>query len=309
MRFASILLSFVTTTAFAVTATNPQNLSFCGDEGVWIQILGSGALELQNDRAASSYLVWRDNKARLMVDVGSGAALRFDESGAEFTDLDAIVLTQTSIDHTADIPSLIVGSKVSDRERSLPLLGPSGSGEYLATSELITRLMGQSGPYPQLAAYLSFRSPARYRLSVRDVPSVGRQRWTGFITENVTLSSIPVEHGDVPAIAWRADFGDQAVVFAGDFSNRKDTIAKFGSGADALVLTHELPVGAAGSVREQFVIPSQIGALATRMGVRFVILGGRAWRTFGREWTTRNTINESFEGTVVFADELECWGL
>jgi len=34
-------------------------------------------------RASSSYLVWQDGQARVLVDAGGGSALRFGESGAK----------------------------------------------------------------------------------------------------------------------------------------------------------------------------------------------------------------------------------
>jgi hypothetical protein len=48
----------------------------CGGEGVAVQVLRSGGPELQDKRASSSYLVWQDGQARVLVDVGGGSALR-----------------------------------------------------------------------------------------------------------------------------------------------------------------------------------------------------------------------------------------
>jgi hypothetical protein len=55
----------------------------CGGAGVSVQVLGSGGPELQDKRASSSYLVWQDGQARVLVDAGGGSALRFGESGAQ----------------------------------------------------------------------------------------------------------------------------------------------------------------------------------------------------------------------------------
>ena len=54
----------------------------CGETGVWIQILGAGGPELDDTQGASSYVVWLDNRARLLVDTAPGASVRFDEIGA-----------------------------------------------------------------------------------------------------------------------------------------------------------------------------------------------------------------------------------
>ena len=49
---------------------------------VELEILGSGGPELDG-RASTSYILWIDNEAKLMVDMGSGSMLRFEESGAK----------------------------------------------------------------------------------------------------------------------------------------------------------------------------------------------------------------------------------
>ena len=81
-----------------VILTTPVTLfahSTCGDQGVWLQVLGSGGPEIiQDARASSSYLVWLNGKARLLVDAGGGSALNFGKSGADFKDLDAIVFSR-----------------------------------------------------------------------------------------------------------------------------------------------------------------------------------------------------------------------
>ena len=115
---------------------------YCGDEGVWIQILGSGSLEFGNPRAAPSYLVWIDNRARLMIDAGAGAALRFDESGAAFTDLDALVLSHLHLEHTGDLANLLAASRDADRTGLFPLFGPAGEKGEKATHDYINRLIG-----------------------------------------------------------------------------------------------------------------------------------------------------------------------
>jgi ribonuclease BN (tRNA processing enzyme) len=79
----------------------------CGAHGVAVQVLGSGGPELQDKRASSSYLIWRDGAPRVLVDSGGGSALRFGESGATVSDLDVILLTHLHIDHTADLAALI----------------------------------------------------------------------------------------------------------------------------------------------------------------------------------------------------------
>ena len=279
---------------------------YCGDEGVWIQILGSGGYEL-DDRGAASYVVWLDRRAVLLVDPGPGSAVRFGEAGGDFADLDAVVFTNVGADRTADFPGFVAGS--AGRTRPLPVFGPDGNDVHPSASELVERLIGRQGAYPDLADYLTFRDPDGYRISVSDVPATGQRRWARFGTDDLNLAAIPVHHGDMPSVAWRAEVGRHAIVFTGNFSNRKDVMAEFAEGADALVIHLAIPEGARGTVRDLYVRPSQIGRIAQRADVRMVVLGYRTSRTLGRETQSRTALEEYYSGPLVFANELECWGL
>lgn len=298
--FAALLLC--APSAFASEAP------YCGDEGVWIQILGAGGPELHDGDAGPSYLLWIDNQARLLIDAGPGASVRFDEAGAAFEDLDAIAFSQLSANHAADFPAFLDGSRFHSRTRSLPVLGPEG-GSSIGLSTFVERLIGPDGAYPELADFLTVQSRGGYRLSVRGVPATGRRRWARFGNEDLQLAAIPVHHGDVPALAWRVEAQGFSAVFAGDFSNRKNVIAEFAADADALVVSHAEPEHARGEARDRHVTPGQIGRIAEQAAARMLILSHRMNRTRGRESQSREAIEANYGGALIFADDLECWGL
>lgn len=293
----------------AATGAQAQDAPFCGDTGVWIQILGAGGPELDDGRAGPSYLVWIDNQARLLIDTGPGSAAHYDEAGANFNDLDAIALTHLHAAHTADLPAFIEGSIALGRERPLPIFGPSGSDDIPDTETFISRLIGPMGAFPYLADFLTYKSSGGYKLTPRNVPATGRRRWARFGNEYFRLSAIPVQHGTVPAVAWRVEIGDQLIVFTGDFNNAKNVITEFADGADALVVSHAVPENARGEAKELFAIPSQIGRVADAAGVRMLVLGHRTNRTRGVESHSREAIESHYGGSLLFADDLECWGL
>ena len=281
----------------------------CGDEGVWIQILGAGGPELDDARGAASYLVWLDNHARLLVDTAPGSSVRFDEVGARFEDLDAIVLTHLHADHSADFPSFINGSRYLERQRPLTILGPEGNDAFPDTKTFVERMIGAQGAFPYLADFLTRKPDGGYRLRVWNVPARGRQRWAGFGSEHVRLAAIPVHHGGVPALAWRAEAAGKTIVFTGDFSNQKDLIASFAKDVDALVVSHAVPETARPAARELFAVPGKLGRVAARADARMLVLGHRTNRTRGRETQSLAAIEKQFAGPVIFADDLECWGL
>ncbi|HEX7037683.1 MAG TPA: MBL fold metallo-hydrolase [Pseudomonadales bacterium] len=306
LRTAAALLGLWSAAALAQQG---DPTPFCGNEGVWIQILGAGGPELDDRQASASYLLFIDNRSRLLVDTGPGAAAAFDRAGGRFADLDAIVFTHLHADHTADFPAFVDGSAFADRDRPLPVLGPTGDGPYPDTVTFVERLIGADGAYPYLAEFLTFRSRGGYKLSPRSIPAVGRERHGGLGSENFQLAAIPVHHGGVPALAWRVDIGDQSVVFTGDFNDQKNVIASFAKGADALVIHHSVPDNARGTLADLYVTPSQIGRIAAAADVRMVILGHRMNRTRGLESLTRQAIEQHYDGSLIFANDLECWGL
>ena len=124
----------------------------CDGEGVAVQVLGSGGPELQDKRASSSYLIWQDGQARVLVDAGGGSALRFGESGASMSQLDVILFTHFHFDHSADFPALIFSSWFEERNRPLPVYGPAGNSEFPSTVDFVHAFFnGRNGIYRYLS--------------------------------------------------------------------------------------------------------------------------------------------------------------
>ena len=308
----SIALAVITTVALAgAPVFAADNSRQCGGEGVWLQILGAGGPELDDGNAGPSYLVWVDDHARLLVDVGPGAAAAFDRSGASFEDLEAIALTQLKADHTGDLPAFVQGSAFAERDRPLAILGPDANSDplHLDTATFLDRLIGPQGAYPHLADFLTYKSPGGYKISARNVPSTGQRRWARFGSKHLRLASIPVHHGTVPAVAWRAEIGTHSIVFTGDFNNEKDVLSEFAKGADAIVFHHAIPQSTRGELRDLHLTPRQMGSIAAQTEARMIVLGHRMNRTRGRETQSREAIEENYDGSVIFANDLECWGL
>lgn len=260
---------------------------YCGDEGVWIQVLRSGSLGYIGTSAGSSYLVWIDNQAKLLVDAGPGAALRFDEADAKIDDLDAIAISHLHRENTSDLWAFL---QSSSPDKKLSLMGPFGEDESFLDE------------YAQL--HLARNEPRTHSISAE-----GRRRWGRFGNETFRAAAIPVDHGQARGLAWRITIGDQSITFTGDFSNQKDHMAEFARGSDALVANLGIPEEARGEARQSFARPSQIGRIAAQAEVRMLILGGRGARTRGRESQTLEIIEAAYAGPVIIADELECWGL
>ncbi|MCA1790916.1 MAG: MBL fold metallo-hydrolase, partial [Thioalkalivibrio sp.] len=268
----------------------------CGPSGVYVQVLGAGGPELDDAQASSGYIVWVDGKARVLVDAGPGSALRFEESGADFTDLYAIVLTHMHVDHSADIPAFIKGSYFAQRSDDLPIYGPTGNDTIPGFNEWIDLTIGPRGAYRYLSDFLSPLSSGGYRVIPYEVDAVGRRRASVMRRDGVSLSAIPTDHGPIPALAWRVDIDNIGITFTGDTANRRQTVLELARGSAILVAHHAVPENVRGSARELHMPPSQIGKLAADAGVNMLILSHRMNRTRGRESASREEVRRDFKG-------------
>jgi ribonuclease BN (tRNA processing enzyme) len=303
------VLALALLVASGLTSAQSATPAQCGTEGVWIQVLGSGAAEPGDDRAGPSYLVWINGRARVLINSGPGAALRFSEAGARLEDLDTIAYTQLQADHVSDLPAFLRAGASGARQQPLVLLGPDGSERWPGTAHVIERLIGADGAFPQYQELLSPAGANGFRVRVRDVPATGARRWAEHGAEDFSLAAIPVNHGNVPALAWRIDAAGRSVTVAGSFSNQKGTVSGFAASTDALIVHHAVPEGARGPIRDVYVRPSQIGRIAGQIRPRVLILGYRAQRTRGFQTQTLDLIGEHFGGRIVLANDAQCLGL
>ena len=282
-----------------------QAATHCGKHGVWVQVLGSGGPEIDDGRASSGYLVWREGKARILIDMGGGSLLRFEQSGAKLNDLDVILLSHLHVDHSADLPYLIKASFFSDRARDLPLYGPTGNRLMPATTEFVRDLFGPQGAFRYLSDYLD--GSASYRLLAHDVKATGKAQQTVFTARDYRVRAVPVHHGPIPALAYRIDIAGHAIVFSGDMNNDNHTLAGLAKGADLLVAHHAIPEHADRVARNLHMPPSVIGEIAARAGVKQLVLSHRMNRTFGHEKETVQLIKTHYRGPVYFAEDLQCF--
>lgn len=281
----------------------------CQSQRVKVQVLGSGGPELTDGRASSSYLVWLNDRAPIMIDAGAGSSLNYEKSGAKLNDLEVIAFTHFHVDHSADFPALVKAFYFSEREKDLSVLGPEGN-EYLpSASDFIQRLFAGNGLYPYLQDYVSLKAKSLFKLKAYEVQLAKNQIKTVFQTADYTLDAIPVHHGPLPAVAWRVRAQGCSLVFSGDMSNRYGTLSRLADKADLLVAHHAIPEMHSGKGRHLHMPPSEIGKIAKQAGINKLILSHRMQRTLGQEKQSTRIINNYYKGPISFADDLEIFDL
>jgi ribonuclease BN (tRNA processing enzyme) len=277
----------------------------CNETGVWLQVLGSGGPELDDGRASSGYIIWREGKAKLLIDIGSGSLFRFEQSGSSLNDLDVILLSHMHVDHSNDLPALLKASFFSGRNRDLNLYGPSGNSLMPSATNFVQDLFGPDGAYQYLNSYLD--GTDSYRLLPHDVDATGKKAQLVLSDPNYRLTAIPVHHGPIPALAWRVEMAGKLIVFSGDMNNDNGTLASLAKNADVLVAHNAIPEGIKGGARNLHMPPSEIGQIAAKAGVKQLVLSHRMKRTFGQEQSTSEEIRQHYSGPMQFADDLQCF--
>ena len=285
------------------------NSNHCGDEGVWVEILGAGSGELNDGQASPSYLIWHDNVARVLIDLGSGSQIGFEKSGASFETVEAIALTQLSPEHSSDLPAFISAAQSDTRTQRLSVLGPTGDGQsHLSTREFMQRLFGADGVYPYLADAIKPRASLGYRIRGVDVQATGSKRCAGYQTERETQ-----RHSRA---FWRHPCPCLAGGNRGPSHRRHRRLQQLEKSCRHLrqgrrrpVVSHAIPENSRGRLRELHSRPSQLGRIAHQADARMLILGHRNSRTRGRESLSRAAMEENYSGPILFANDSECWGL
>jgi len=262
-------------------------------------VLGSGGPR-GFGRAASSYLVLLGGKARILVDVGPGAFVRLGELGVDFKDVDTLLLTHLHIDHTGDVPGFVKSRDLTfDEPMTFRFFGPAGGGDYPSTTSFIDRLFGAHGAY----AYLpKFRNELHF--VVTDLPVQADAPIHEVLREHdLRVTSIAVDHDDVPAVAFRIDYAGHALVVSGDLASKNDNLAKLAAGADLLVYDTAVvdPPGSPNKLYDLHTPPHRIGEIAAVARVKSLLLSHIPPMVEKAEEPVLRSVKESYGGQVSFA--------
>src|ERR1700754_1281931 len=122
----------------------------CGTTPVAVQILGSGGPRMNPTRASSSYLLWLDGHARILIDMGGGAQQRFGQSRAKLEDLWMVGISHLHPDHVSDLPAFLWLSH-EVRKEPLMIFGPSGNDAAPDFPTFLSRMFDEkTGAFPVL---------------------------------------------------------------------------------------------------------------------------------------------------------------
>ncbi len=279
----------------------------CQSQRVKLQMLGVRGPELLDDQASTSYLIWLDDKARLLIDTGPGSLQNFKRSGADFRDIRAILYSHFHVDHSLDFPGYIKASYFTARDRDLVITGPSGNRFMPSAKTWVQREIGDHGSYAYLSDFLDPALPSAYKVHAEtlnwsaDAPDI-EPAWRD---ADFRVTAVAVHHGPIPALAYRVEVAGCAIVFSGDMNGDFDTLPKLAMGADILVAHNAIPEDAEGVAAFLHMKPSYIGDAAARAGVKKLLLTHLMARTIDRREETARLIHQRYPHPVRFPKDLD----
>lgn len=206
-----------------------------------LTVIGSGTISLSPTRGCASYLVDAGD-ARILLDVGPGAAHTLARHGIDWWGVTHVVLSHFHLDHIGDLPTLIFAwrhARLEPRTAPLTIVGPTG------TRDLLTRWAAALGDWLQAPGFpLEVIEPAL------EVPLA--------LTPEVTLTSRSVPH-TAESVAYSLEHGGKRLVYSGDTGD-DPSLGAWAAGCDLLLAECSLPDSMPVSIH---LTPSQTAALAT----------------------------------------------
>jgi ribonuclease BN (tRNA processing enzyme) len=192
-----------------------------------------------------SSVIFVDGSPRVLADPGSGVL----ESGIkhfDFSSLEEILLTRLEIDCTADLPSVVMHLYARNRNHPVAITGPAGEP---GAEEFVRLLFGADGAWRYLNTLNGLDTVVRETPSALSDLAVYSIPVQPALEElDVSLCSVAVPDGLLPAVAFRVDCADESIVLSGNISTPTAPFIALASDCDALVVDRALDAKTVGQI-------------------------------------------------------------
>jgi ribonuclease BN (tRNA processing enzyme) len=272
----------------------------CTGNPVAVQILGSGAPGFVKDRANTSYLLWVGNQAKILVDAGGGAYVRFGQSGAKFPDLRMILVSHLHPDHISDLPGVIWSGRMT-RNDKLPIVGPSGDEAAPSFAAFLDRLFDpKNGSFEVLGSILPGATGPGVKLEPTIV-DVTKPDATGvFDRDGIKVTALGIPHGNLPTLAYRVETQGKAILFSSDQNGTNPRFPDFAKNANLLVMHLAIGVGANNPNQA---LPAVVGQVAQSANPGRLVLSHIA--NFDLDAAVAD-VKKGYSGPLTVGADLQC---
>lgn len=268
-------------------------------DSVELLVLGSGGPVANRWRASSSHVLMVNGHARLLVDAGGGTFDRLGRAGIAAASLDLVLLTHTHIDHTGGLAPVVFSAFMEGRAHALTVAGPAAANDQPGCRRFVELLFGPDGAWSYLHSFAGFR------IDPLEVPSDPTQDTPVTVIDDGTLMvrAVAVPHGMMPAVAYRVDVGDAAVVFSGDVQEFHQPLVELAMGCDILVCDMALPERevAHGHLHAK---PSEVGKMAADSWARTLVLTHFMPEIEDELPKAVSEVRSRYDGELVLAEDL-----
>ncbi|MDH5179862.1 MAG: MBL fold metallo-hydrolase [Gammaproteobacteria bacterium] len=299
-----------------------------------VMVLGSGGpVATPSGRAGAGYLIFTDGKPRVLMDLGGGTYKSLAESGASIHDMEYILLTHLHADHTGDLTPVVKtiyfhnNRAGTSRNNPINIYGPKANGvtfpgttitQYPATSEYANdhyaMPMGTER-YLNLFARAITENKSSFAYKAYDLNSrvPGAVMETVFSTDDgLVVKAIAVDHGPVPAVAFRIEYKGYSVVYSGDTGSRGPNMVTISQDADLLI--YDTAIMADEPANPVFHVlhtePARIGEVALAANAKAVVLSHITPVTEPRLKEVQNIIRSTgYTGKIKTAKDLKVYNL
>ena len=322
-----------------------------------IMVLGSGGpMAMSSGRASAGYLVFINQEPKILLDAGGGTYQRLAESGVDVRNLDIILLTHLHIDHMGDLSPIIKtvyfhnrsfnlanGTFPPGRTAAFRIFGPATNGigfppilevdasipQYPDSTEFIhSHYDKETGNERYLNIFTRAISAGIFNVNPVDIsPNWQQYNPETLVDEDgLVIKAVGVNHGPVPAVAYRIEYKGKSIVYSGDTSSRStnangDPLPNGGNmvelslDADLLIYDTAIMDDAPNGPNDAIFFalhttPSRMGEVATQSGAKNLLLSHLTLITQDRIRDIKKLIRmQGYEGKIKAAEDLQVFNL
>jgi ribonuclease BN (tRNA processing enzyme) len=284
-----------------------------------VTVLGSGGPFANDRRASSGYVVCVDGAPRIIVDCGGGTFERIGRAHLDLSALELILLTHLHIDHTSDLPALIMNIYMNDRQTPVTVMGPAGrEGNDDAPENVdpqpgvieFTRLLfGSAGAWRYMNTFVGFGIDAVEAASDPVAAAIVSLPPTPMLRkQGISIEACAVPHGMMPSVGYRINYRGRSVVFSGDISRPTAAFLRMASNCSLLVHDFALPQRDVphGNLHAK---PSVVGSVARESNAKVLLLSHFMPAIEPELNSAVEIVRRDYHGRIEIAEDLRTYGI